>query len=79
MILIEVNNSNTANNFELIAKTVNWAEANIDGRYTIVLNPHLEQEMRITYHDHGETSNAPLGTNSKTNTTNSDKAKWIIP
>lgn len=87
MILIEVNNSNTANNSELIAKTTNWAEANIRSAYTIVLNPNINGDMRITEHTstepkwdlHWKTSNAPHGTNTVDNNSNDDKAEYIIP
>jgi hypothetical protein len=80
MILIEVNNSNTTNNSELIAKTTNWAEANIKDKYVIVLNPNVEGEMRITHHTnanpqwdlHWKTSNAPHGTNMLDKQTHSD-------
>ena len=83
MILIEVNNGNTTSNSELLAKTTNWAEANIQGRYTIVLNPHLEQEMRITYHtlsdensdtlhESGESNHAPQETNTLDSDTDGD-------
>lgn len=72
MILIEVNNANTTNNFELIAKTQNWAEANIRSAYTIVLNPHINGDMRITEYDPSESSKAPLGTNTTNSYTDSD-------
>jgi hypothetical protein len=80
MILIEVNNSNTTNDSQLIAKTTNWAEANIRSAYTIVLNPHIDGDMRITEHTqtepkwdlHWKTSNAPLGTTTLDNETDSD-------
>ena len=72
MILIEVNNGNTTSNFELLERTEKWANKSIKGQYTIVLNPHLEQEMRITYHDHGETNNAPQETNTLSSDSDSD-------
>jgi hypothetical protein len=80
MILIEVNNSNTANNSELIAQTIKWAEANVEDKYVIVLNPNADGDMRITHHNqtdpqwdlHWKTSNAPLGTTTLDNETDSD-------
>ena len=51
MILIEVNNQDTSNNFQLLEETEKWAKKNIEGAYTIVLNPNLEVPMRITHYD----------------------------
>lgn len=48
MILIEVNNQDTKNNFQLIEETEEWAKKNIEGEYTILLNPNLGMSMRIT-------------------------------
>lgn len=72
MILIEVNNRNAESNSELISQTTNWAEANIQSRYVIVLNPNINGDMRITEYEPRESNNAPLGTNSQTEDTNSD-------
>jgi hypothetical protein len=80
MILIEVNNRNAESNSELIAKTTNWAEANIQEKYVIVLNPNINGDMRITQHTdadpqwdlHWKTSNAPLGTKQPNANTDSD-------
>ena len=73
MILIEVNNRNAESNSELIAKTTNWAEANIQSRYVIVLNPNINGDMRITEYEPNESNHAPLGTNSETSGTDSDR------
>ena len=76
MILIEVNNANATSNSELLEQTEKWANKSIKGQYTIVLNPHLEQEIRITYHDHGNSNNAPHGTNSESIISDSDNTIW---
>ena len=51
MILIEVNNQDTKNNFQLIEETERWAKENIKGEYTILLNPNLKEgeEIKITH------------------------------
>lgn len=76
MILIEVNNKTATSNFELLERTEKWANKSIKGQYTAVLNPHLEQEIRITYHDHGNSNNAPHGTNTLSSDSDSDNTIW---
>lgn len=76
MILIEVNNRNATSNFELLKATEESARQNVKGDFCIVLNPHLEGDIRITRHDHGETNNAPHGTNSDINIFDSDNTIW---
>ena len=48
MILIEVSNQDTRSNIQLLKETEKWAKENIEGEYTIVLNPNLKVPMRIT-------------------------------
>lgn len=50
MLLIEVNNKGTQSNFKLLEETEVWAKNNIgEGvQYVIVLNPNLNEPMRIT-------------------------------
>lgn len=49
MTLIEVNNQ-TGSNFQLLEEMNEWAKANIEGDYVIVLNPKMEEgeDIRIT-------------------------------
>jgi len=75
MILIEVNNRNAKSNFDLISSTQDWiknAMPEAVDNCCIILNPHLEGDIKITHHDHGETNNAPLGTNTPNSYTDSD-------
>jgi len=51
MILIEVNNQDPSkSNFQLLKETEEWAKKNVrEGtKYTIILNPNLGMQMRIT-------------------------------
>lgn len=75
MILIEVNNKLAKSNFQLIARTQNWVESNmpeIGNDYVIVMNPHIEGDLKISHHDHDESTNAPLGTKQSNANTDSD-------
>lgn len=50
MILIEVNNQDSRSNFQLLEEIEKWAKENLKGedKYTIVLNPNLEGDIKIT-------------------------------
>lgn len=50
MTLIEVNNQEAESNIQLLEEMNEWAKANIEGDYVIVLNPKLEDGdlIRIT-------------------------------
>ena len=62
MILIEANNRHTTSNFELLEKVEKWAKANVQDDYCIVLNPHIEGDLKLTKHDPRESNNAPQQT-----------------
>ena len=48
MTLIEVNNKNSRSNFQLLEETEEWAKNNIEGKYTIILDPNLEVDRKVT-------------------------------
>jgi hypothetical protein len=79
VVLIEANNRDTTSNFELLASTDKWAAANIKGDYCIVLNPHIDGDLKITHHDPRESTNAPQETKAAEAQTNSDKDEYVIP